>query len=84
MLCSVPMLNRFAPDTVAALVQVMGKAGDADRTPGRALAIGLEDVADHVDRLGIILQLLAVPCRAPAARCRCEKPIGGVCRSRSR
>ncbi|MEK9213322.1 hypothetical protein SM191_19160 [Sphingomonas sp. 2378] len=50
----------LAPDAVAAFVQVMGKARDADRPFGRTLAIGLEDVADHVDGLGIMLQLLAI------------------------
>nr|WP_259466719.1 hypothetical protein [Sphingomonas sp. PP-CE-3A-406] len=55
-----PDTEPFAPDAVAALVQVMGKAGDADRTIGRALQIGLEGVPDHVDRLGVMLQFLAV------------------------
>ncbi|WP_241215023.1 hypothetical protein [Sphingomonas sp. S-NIH.Pt15_0812] len=50
----------LAPDAVAALVQVMGKARDANRALGRAVAVGLEDVADHVEHLGIVLQLLAI------------------------
>nr|WP_306998684.1 hypothetical protein [Sphingomonas sp. SORGH_AS_0879] len=50
----------LAPDAVAAFVQVMGKARDTDGAVGCAFAIGFEDVADHVDRLGIVFQLLTV------------------------
>ncbi|KTF68976.1 hypothetical protein ATB93_10955 [Sphingomonas sp. WG] len=77
----------FAPDAVAALVQVMGKARNADRAVGCAFAIGFEDVADHVDGLGIVLQLLAVlaarlwhavGAEADGRRLAIPKPVHGI------
>ncbi|MEK9212524.1 hypothetical protein SM191_15010 [Sphingomonas sp. 2378] len=50
----------LAPDTVAAFVEVMRQARDTDRPARRALKVRPEDVADHVDGLGVMLQLFAV------------------------
>nr|WP_307100647.1 MULTISPECIES: hypothetical protein [unclassified Sphingomonas] len=55
-----PDAEPLAPDAIAAFVEVMRQARDADRAARRAFAIRFEDVADHVDRLGVVLQLLAV------------------------
>nr|WP_253736116.1 hypothetical protein [Granulibacter bethesdensis] len=55
-----PVAEPLAPYAVATFVQMLSQGRDADRAIGRALKVRLEDVADHVDRLGIVLQLLAI------------------------
>ncbi|WP_343526787.1 hypothetical protein [Sphingomonas sp.] len=55
-----PDAEPLAPDAITAFVEVMRQARDANRAARRALKVRLEDVPHHVDRLGVVLQLLAV------------------------
>nr|WP_254620843.1 hypothetical protein [Sphingomonas sp. CL5.1] len=54
------MAELFALNALAALVEMVGKRGDAHGAIGRALQIGFEHIADEIDGLGVMLELLAI------------------------